>query len=197
MSDPNYTALLIILDRSGSMAAIRDEMVGAVHRLLREQSRRPGFKTVDVVQFDHQVIRTHQLEDPARVELDIEPRGGTALYDAVGAALHDFRLFFNRQPEHARPARVQIVVVTDGADNASVEHSPASVRGLIEASEAAGWEFIFTAATIDPAELAKELGTRRADTVAFEATAGSVRRALAETSRRMATTRRSASPAAS
>jgi hypothetical protein len=38
MTDPNYTALLLIIDRSGSMATIRDEMVGGLTAMLAGQA---------------------------------------------------------------------------------------------------------------------------------------------------------------
>ena len=53
MTDPNYTAMLLVIDRSGSMSLIRDEMIGGVQTLLREQAGQPGLLTVDVVTFDN------------------------------------------------------------------------------------------------------------------------------------------------
>ena len=38
MADTDYTALLIVLDRSGSMSSIRDDMVGGLERMLQEQA---------------------------------------------------------------------------------------------------------------------------------------------------------------
>ena len=42
MTDPTYTALLLIIDRSGSMQAIRDDMVGGLESLLAQQAALPG-----------------------------------------------------------------------------------------------------------------------------------------------------------
>ena len=52
MPDSNYTALLIVLDRSGSMSSIRDDMVGGLEEMLRIHAAEPGLLTVDVVTFD-------------------------------------------------------------------------------------------------------------------------------------------------
>lgn len=45
MTDPNYTALLLIIDRSGSMTTIRDDMVGGLTTLLAEQAAEEGILT--------------------------------------------------------------------------------------------------------------------------------------------------------
>ena len=51
-TNPDYTALLLIIDRSGSMVTIRDDMVGGVTSLLANQAALPGTLTVDIVTFD-------------------------------------------------------------------------------------------------------------------------------------------------
>ena len=42
MTNHDYTALLLIVDRSGSMAIIRDDMVGGLEGLLAKQAAQPG-----------------------------------------------------------------------------------------------------------------------------------------------------------
>ena len=90
MTDPNYTALLLVIDRSGSMIAIRDAMVDALNRLLAEQSALDGLLTVDVVIFDGVIEHTHTMADARTVRIELEPRGGTALMDALGASIQIF-----------------------------------------------------------------------------------------------------------
>ena len=88
MSDPNYTALMLIIDRSGSMSSIRDDMVGGLTTLVEEQKKQPGLLTISVVSFDNQVELQHQMATPDAVTIQLEPRGGTALYDAIGFGLN-------------------------------------------------------------------------------------------------------------
>ena len=38
MTDNNYIAMLIVLDRSGSMRAIRDDVVGGLEQLIATQA---------------------------------------------------------------------------------------------------------------------------------------------------------------
>ena len=76
MTDPNYTALLLVIDRSGSMIAIRDAMVDALNRLLAEQSALDGLLTVDVVIFDGVIEHTHTMADARRRSASMSRKTG-------------------------------------------------------------------------------------------------------------------------
>ena len=52
MTDPNYTALLVVVDRSGSMSNIREDMVGGLRSLIATQAAAPGRLTIDLWSFD-------------------------------------------------------------------------------------------------------------------------------------------------
>ena len=119
MSDPHYTALMLIIDRSGSMSSIKNDMVGGLTTLVEEQKKQPGLLTISVVSFDNQVELQHQMAAPSSVSIQLEPRGATALYDAVGFGLNTMQADIDALPDHAKPETVQIVVVTDGHENAS------------------------------------------------------------------------------
>ena len=168
------------------MTPIAEAMSEAVSELLREQARLPGLTTVDLVLFDHEAMRTYHLADPAHVELKLEPRGGTALFDTLGAALFDFRQHLQSQPEHARPAVVQVVIVTDGQDTSSTEYSSRAVQKIVQARDKDGWQFTFLGGDLDAAAAAEEVGTSRSSGIRFERNSDGVRRAMTETSQRLA-----------
>ena len=162
MTDPNYTAMLLVIDRSGSMSLIRDEMIGGVQTLLREQAGQPGLLTVDVVTFDNIVEWQHSFADPATVEVELVPRGH---FGQKLAAL----------PEHARPGVVTVVVVTDGEENSSQEWTSETVsQAVTTRREKFGWEFIFLGANQDAALAAKNLGIDADAALDFAANARSV-----------------------
>lgn len=159
MTDPNYTALLLVIDRSGSMHGIRDDMVGGLQELLRDQQKQPGMLTVDVVQFDDEIERVCAMADPSTVTITLEPRGSTALYDAIGMSVQAFGQDLAALPEHARPETVQVVIVTDGQENASREYTAETVRDLIaRQTDTYGWDFVFLGANQDAVLTAHELG---------------------------------------
>ena len=141
------------------MATIRDDMVGGLQNLLTEQAALPGMLSVDVVTFDDVVELTHLMADPKDVVVELVPRGSTALYDAVGIAIRGFGQALAVLPEHARPGTVQVVIVTDGYENASREYTSDAVRALItQQTEKYAWDFMFLGANQDAVLTAGALG---------------------------------------
>ncbi len=175
MTDPNYTALLLVIDRSGSMQGIRDDMVGGLQELLAEQSAQPGMLTVDVVIFDNEIERIYAMADPSTVTITLEPRGGTALYDAVGTAVQVFGQDLAALPEHARPDTVQVVIVTDGEENSSREYAAEAIRNLItQQTDKYGWDFVFLGANQDAILTAQELGIAADSALTYAASGANV-----------------------
>ena len=159
MTDPNYTAMLLVIDRSGSMASIRDDMVGGLTAMLAEQAAEPGLLTVDIVTFDTEIELQCSLADPKAVTVTLDPRGGTALYDAVGQSVTEFGRVLAALPEHARPETVQVVVVTDGDENSSREFGRDAVRALVtQQKEQYAWDFVFLGANQDAVFAGQRLG---------------------------------------
>ncbi len=50
----DYTHVSVILDRSGSMESIRDDIIGGFNAFVNEQKSQPGTATLTLVQFDTQ-----------------------------------------------------------------------------------------------------------------------------------------------
>jgi Mg-chelatase subunit ChlD len=183
MTDETYTALLLVIDRSGSMAAIRDDMVGGLTELLRKQAAEPGRMTVDTVIFDDLIETTHVLDDPATVEVVLEPRGVTALHDALGSSIVAFGGRLAAMPEERRPGTVLVVVATDGMENASHEYTAAAVRRLVdEQRDSYGWDFVFLGANQDAVTTGGALGFARDSSIDFDADADGARAVTASAS---------------
>ena len=175
MTDPNYSALLLVIDRSGSMADIRDDMVGGLQQLIAEQAAQPGLLTVDVVIFDNEIEHVYSMAAASDVVIPLDPRGGTALYDAVGVSVRSFGQALAGLPEHARPATVQVVIVTDGHENSSREYDAAAVHKLIShQTDTYGWDFIFLGANQDAMLTAEGLGIDAGSALTYAADAEGV-----------------------
>lgn len=164
------TALLLVIDRSGSMQSIRDDMIGGLQRMLDAQAALPGRATVDIVTFDAEVELQCSMVDISEARIQLEPRGSTALHDALGDAVIGFAAALDALPDALRPDVVQVIVVTDGHENASRRYSAAQVRELVERQQRDhGWEFVFLGAGQDAVLTGTRLGFDAGSSMTFTA----------------------------
>lgn len=143
----------VLLDRSGSMAQIADDVVGGFNTFLREQREEPGEARVTLVQFDGQdpfeiLIDGHDLAsvedlDPRRYQ----PRADTPLLDAIGALIARIDGEIVGRGDSGLPIEDQVVVIiTDGLENASREFSGQMISDLVAARRERAWTFVFLGA---------------------------------------------------
>jgi Mg-chelatase subunit ChlD len=148
--------LYVLLDRSGSMAAMAEQVVAGFNRLLADQQADGHDARMTLVQFDSM--------DPQEVLVDgvpiaevlplthaaFEPRGGTPLLDATGLLIGRASGRVADLAALGQPAeRVLFVTITDGQENQSTEFTRARIVELVRAKEAQGWSFVFVGAGLD------------------------------------------------
>ncbi|MGB1700107.1 MAG: VWA domain-containing protein [Nannocystaceae bacterium] len=147
------TEIAIILDRSGSMDSIREDMEGGLWSLVCAQHQAPGTCAVSLYTFDDEFETAFEGRPAGQLrsrDCRIEPRGCTALLDAVVRGLATVERRMLDQPEDARPDFVSVVVITDGHENASRESSLADAKRAVErATDKLEWTFSFLAADLD------------------------------------------------
>jgi hypothetical protein len=170
MTDPNYTALLVVIDRSGSMSTIRDDMVGGIRSLIQTQAAQPGRLTIDLWSFDDIVENEYTMASPEEVDVRLVPRGSTALYDAIGRSVVRFGEQLEAMDEDARPGTVQVIVVTDGEENSSKEFSSADVKRLVtQQTDTYSWGFVFLGANQDAVLTGATLGFSPGSSLTYSA----------------------------
>lgn len=193
MTDPTYTDITMVLDRSGSMQSIRDDTVGGFDAFIAEQRKLSGRCTVSLVQFDNEYEEVYTGRDLADVpSLTLVPRGSTAMLDAIGRAVNATGARLAALPEQQRPGTVILGIMTDGLENASREFSYPMIKALIEQQEQTyGWTFMYLGANQDAIEVGASIGVARdraltyagpkvaAAMGAYSASVGSIREAVA------------------
>lgn len=188
----DYTHITVILDRTGSMQAIRDDTIGGFNAFLAEQQAQPGEATMTLVQFDsrdpYEVI--HHFVPLAQVaELTREtfvPRATTPLLDAMGRGINDLERTLAGMPESHRPSRVVLVIITDGQENASREFSRPVIEKMIKEKQAEDWQFVFLSADLDAIGEALDRGVAGQSVMGFDKSTESTAMAWASTSARIA-----------
>ena len=193
MTDPTYTDITMVLDRSGSMQSIKDDTIGGFDAFISEQGRLPGRCTVSLVQFDNVYEEVYTGRDLADVPgLTLVPRGSTAMLDAIGRAVNAAGARLAAMPEDGRPGTVIVGIMTDGLENASREFTYPMVKALIEQQEQVyGWTFMYMGANQDAIEVGASLGVARDRSLtyagpkvaaamgAYSASVGTIREAVA------------------
>ena len=165
--------ITVILDRTGSMESIRDDVIGGYNAFLAQQQAAPGSATLTLVQFDSQdpfeVLQADAdlATVPPLTREQYVPRASTPLYDAIGRGILELEVALAKRRKADRPEQVIFVIVTDGAENASVEFDRARVRRLIDAKTGLGWQFVFLSADLAAFEDAQAMGVDACSSLLF------------------------------
>ena len=169
----NYTHLIIVLDASGSMSRIQDDVKGSFNEFLKKQREEPGKTVFDLFQFNDEVKRLVVSADLAQFHEDLMSKynctGCTALNDAICIAMDTIGQEFANMPEEERPEHVLCVIITDGEENASKEYTTEDVKNRIEHQKTKyNWQFEFLAANQDAFETGESFGLDEDDCMDFE-----------------------------
>ena len=164
------TKLWFLLDRSGSMSSLTEDVIGGFNAFIAEQAQEPGSVHLTLVQFDTQapfeiIHNAARIEEVPPLTTDVyRPRGTTPLLDAIGDLIqHADRRIEARSLDH-QPAEDQLVVIfSDGLENASHHFDRARVAELISKRQEAGWEFVFMGANQDSYLEAGSIGVLRGE----------------------------------
>ena len=203
VKNSGQTELVFILDRSGSMSGLESDTIGGFNGMiarLREEETDILVTTWQFADFclyvDERVpitadsVRMEQdfferlrimreqvarQAAPAPITLEDGKPGRRVLINAIGGVVCRARYVYKHYPEN--PARTMFVIITGGADNASLYYwTPDRLRDLLERQEKeAGWEFILLGANIDAAQVARDLGIPAENAAAFACDAAGVR----------------------
>lgn len=182
---PAPSAIYVLLDRSGSMGPMVDDVVGGFNNLLSELVRDGSTATMTLVQFDSgdpQDVVADAVPVAEMVPLDgntFVPRGGTPLLDATGRLINRAAARARQREADGLPAEeVLFISITDGHENQSTEFTLEAIRSLVDAYTTAGWQFVFMGAGLDVYQEAQSMGYAAASVQAFLADGAGTREAF-------------------
>ena len=169
MTDQNLTHIYLLLDRSGSMQSIKADTEGGFAAFVEEQKRTPGACRVTLAQFDNHYEVVYSDRPIADVPaLDLQPRGSTALLDAMGKLITDVGAKLAALAEAQRSGTVIVAIMTDGHENASQEWTHPAIKALVEQQTGQwGWQFLYMGADQDAIEVGRNIGIGAAHSVTY------------------------------
>lgn len=147
--------IYFVLDESGSMASIANDVVGGFNSFLAEQQAQPGKCRLTLVKFEgtHFVL-VHDAVNIKTVKplttADFRPGGGTPLLDAEGRTI---AMAERRLAERAKIGKTQEAILfatfTDGEENQSREWTFETLSAKKAELEKDGWAFTYLGVGLD------------------------------------------------
>jgi len=167
------TYVAIVLDSSGSMANLANEIIGGFNsqlELFKEKNNETPIK-LSVVTFDSTVRPVMWDKTPNSVlkltDKSYIPTGMTALSDAVGDVIEHYSEIAEKDKE----AAFLIVIMSDGQENASQRYTTSQIKELItKYTDTNMWTFTYMGANQDMWNVSQTFGIATGNTMAFSAT---------------------------
>lgn len=166
------TDITIILDRSGSMSYIKETTIKGFNSFLKEQQATCSDTKITLVQFDYEYQVIYEsiniLEAKELSNKTFEPRGATALLDAIGLTIDNTKNRIKLSNKDEKPNNVIIVIITDGEENSSNKFSREMIFKKISKREKKdNWNFIFLGSNQDAIAVGGSFGIKSGKALTF------------------------------
>jgi len=173
----NKSEIVIVLDRSGSMATIQKDMELGLAAFLKKQKKDIGECRVTCYQFDNEINKIFEDVDVQVVEkIPLEPRGSTRLFDAIGLAINEVGARLRKEKEKDRPESIFFITITDGEENSSIEFDNKQIKEMIKHQEDKySWKFIYLGANQDAFETGRKYGYDGNTSMTYNTTSAGVK----------------------
>jgi Mg-chelatase subunit ChlD len=175
MPTTGTTHVCLVLDRSGSMQAIRGDALGGVNSYITsaKQDRALYESRFSMITFSSEsvdTIRKNEIMETVKPIGSEEYRcsGWTPLYDAIGRGIGILDEAMNGKPD----VKAVLVIMTDGQENASREFTHEKISTLLKARQEQGWLVTFLGEGLEVAKQGTNLGTYAGSVAAYAGGAG-------------------------
>lgn len=161
--EDDLTEIVCVVDRSGSMASIKNDAIGGFNNFLEDQKKLPGEARMTVALFDHEYL-LYCSDTPLKNVLPLTsqtyiPRGSTSLNDAVGKSISNLN--------QRNPTKAIIVILTDGHENNSTEYTKQAIKAMVAECEKKGWAVIYLSADANAFDDGASIGIARNNMAGF------------------------------
>jgi len=164
----NYSHITFLLDSSTSMTKIAGETIESFNKFLKDQKEAPGKCTFTFAKFANEVSYPNENVYGTRFvdiqnirDLDMEhfnPRGMTALNDAICEVIDQTGKELAVLHENDRPEHVLFIILTDGEDNMSHKYKSDVKTRITQQESMYNWKFIYLGANVDAQRESMQMG---------------------------------------
>lgn len=151
----NETSIVLVLDESGSMDNVKEQIIASVNNFVDGQKNTKGKCNYTLIKFANKcetVYNNIPISEVEKMTLETyKPGGMTALYDAIGSV---FTIYKNS-------SNVILVIVTDGRENSSMTFTKSKIKQLMDIytdKNAFNWNVIYLAADPSLQKQGEEIG---------------------------------------
>lgn len=157
--------IVALVDESWSMNKKRSAVIEGINSFIDEQLKLGEDAEFTLIYFNHTYKMVNYripLKEAKYLTTDTYvPAGDTALLDAIGKTLSQFKHLKESHPDSVN--NVIIAIMTDGEENSSKEFNNAKVKELTkEAEESFKWQINYLAANQDAFAVASAMGISNA-----------------------------------
>lgn len=140
--------ITVLLDRSGSMQERKDDHIGGLKSFIEDNKEFPD-TLFNLIQFDSQnsfelLINNKNINDIDTDKIELIPRGGTPLIDAVGKTI----AFIDDKKLDNADVQTVLMIITDGQENCSTEWTKENLKKIIQEKEKT-WKILYLGANVD------------------------------------------------
>lgn len=190
----DLTEIMCIIDRSGSMGPIKNDMIGSFNQFLTDQRNQPGNARLSLITFSSDVTDVYEFSELSAISDLTEENyicsGGTSLYDAIGLSIDKLGSNLAALDESERPNKVIVVILTDGEENSSKTYTQSRIAEMIQHQrDQYSWQFIFLGANQDACLTATSIGISAGNAMYFSSSSVSAKKSFDNLSNYMSRTR--------
>lgn len=169
MSAKPKTNVIVILDKSGSMEAVRQATINGFNEYLAGLRKDSPDANLSLTLFNHSVDRreARPVKNIKPINMNTyQPDGSTSLYDAVCSTLKDSKTSKDKN---------LVVIITDGQENTSTTYTEKDLAKLVSELEGKGnWTFVYLGANQDAWANASQWGFKQDNVSSFNATGAGI-----------------------
>ena len=166
------THVIFIIDESGSMSSSATDVRGGFNSYVDQLKTNGNTYSLTAIKFGTKVrplFANLALNDvPKLTEENYTPLDTTALYDAIGHGMSAAKEQWGTKAKPYGEDPVIMIIMTDGFENASREHTKEMITAEMKKREEAGnWTFTYLGADQDAWSIASGLGLAKGNVMSY------------------------------